>query len=824
MPFLWAGLLYGGCGGHGARFFWNKPVGPADILLLVVAFCPPQFLGVVTSLALAVLFYKRHGSILETACCAAAGGVQIVDGFYDPALSPLIAVLLNLLFGMLLSPRMGAAHFFSGLPVVCMLSLPKWIADDWLWRISIEWGCIRKCLSLVVPVARLPWKSNLKFDAEQALVDWGDSERYPRVRLDMRQQGLVATIGFWEDVVPAIKQRAPLAVPASVNLPSMVSVAPKLLSLIECAGGSPDALASLDSLQAITLAESVRRELGAVVSVADVLRCADAHELSTILQASRSEVSCPKPSGGEPDGAGAHRVFVMNFPRSPVDWCIRFGGPGHLDMAAFQRALDRLIQRHSALRTVESPDEAMREIMNIAAAIWQLWCTCVGRLAALFAPLAGGCLFACWPRTVQQSSSKARIVPKVPLASRLQEDSFKDQEDEEYVFVALREMNRDSLSSAITVRYPFDVSIVPVYRDAPEVPAGTSSAEVASMLPAANVTWYIYLSITHAYSDGASGQAVMTDLLKLYAEESELQPKKLDDEIPVEHLELLQRRLRRSLRGRLPGDDADPNDDVYHEIVCEDWGKRPGYTMRLYFREAVFSALRSAAADVIGCGVDVAWLAASVVSLFRLFPKTPCVRLVLKCACRDGPSEGQMVGFLSEQRVFPVHMAGPSMTVLDVVGEIMRVRQARSWRVPAPFEAGLCVYVNVVSQMTRGSLPLDCEHVVRENSPPPNGSWSAPAYSHLNLRLDQLSALAWDYRVFHWDEAWGWDWGTYFASVLGSAIADLVASPLSSVLSQDAAAVCNASSKRKTSKDVIYEGEATEPPWKAPRCDVPDAQ
>merc|ERR1719503_473209 len=139
------------------------------------------------------------------------------------------------------------------------------------------------------------------------------------------------------------------------------------------------------------------------------------------------------------------------------------------------------------------------------------------------------------------------------------------------------------------------------------------------------------------------------------------------------------------------------------------------------------------------------------------------------------------------------------MTLLDVVAQITRVRQARAWRAPAPFEAGLCIYVNVVSQMPGGSLPLDCQHVLRQQNVPPLKQWMTPAYSHINLRLDQLSAVEWDYRVFHWDQAWGWDWGTYFSCAVGSAIADLAASPLSPVLSQDASVACNASTKRKTS-------------------------
>ena len=51
--------------------------------------------------------------------------------------------------------------------------------------------------------------------------------------------------------------------------------------------------------------------------------------------------------------------------------CVRYGGPGHLDLDALQRASDRVVARHSALRTTQSRDEAMREAMDRAGAMWQ---------------------------------------------------------------------------------------------------------------------------------------------------------------------------------------------------------------------------------------------------------------------------------------------------------------------------------------------------------------------------------------------------------------------------------------------------------------------
>lgn len=58
--------------------------------------------------------------------------------------------------------------------------------------------------------------------------------------------------------------------------------------------------------------------------------------------------------------------------RGTQDWYVRYGGAEHLDLAALQRAVDRLVQRHSALRTTLSPDAAVREAMDRAAGMWQL--------------------------------------------------------------------------------------------------------------------------------------------------------------------------------------------------------------------------------------------------------------------------------------------------------------------------------------------------------------------------------------------------------------------------------------------------------------------
>merc|ERR1719401_445913 len=120
-----------------------------------------------------------------------------------------------------------------------------------------------------------------------------------------------------------------------------------------------------------------------------------------------------------------------------------------------------------------------------------------------------------------------------------------------------------------------------------------------------------------------------------------------------------------------------------------------------------------------------------------------------------------MVGFLSEQRTFVVDVGDPSTaTLLEVANTITAARKARAWRAPVPFEAGLCIYVNIVSAMTDG-LPSNYRQVIRPAGFPTKVFETA--YSHVNFRIDQQSADNWDFRIFHWDASWGWEWSESFA-------------------------------------------------------------
>merc|ERR1712183_126493 len=104
----------------------------------------------------------------------------------------------------------------------------------------------------------------------------------------------------------------------------------------------------------------------------------------------------------------------------------------------------------------------------------------------------------------------------------------------------------------------------------------------------------------------------------------------------------------------------------------------------------------------------------------------------------------------------------------------------RAWRAPEPFESGLCVYVNVVSAMVDG-LPPGFKHITKAIANQQQRR-NCPAYCHLNVRIDQLKADEWDFRIFHFDAAWGLDWSDHFALAVGASIHDMAVTPTAPLL------------------------------------------
>ncbi|CAE8603608.1 unnamed protein product, partial [Polarella glacialis] len=390
LPYLWAAFCYASILPKGHRY--DRHLGQADLLLFSAAVLPARFLCTALLGCCAVITWARHhdwgvsGSLLALSL---AGLVTVLLGPQPPMMTQLLwcvgcCAVLSALPGHARLDR----GFLLGLPASFYIVLPKWLGDDWLWRLRYggSWAqWLRQKVAGILVLAKRP-----EWDASW---DWKDNGRAAallkdsssNVRASHTHKGLSLTVDFWEDVRPirragSIQQI--LAASTSCEDPAAPAaeedpLASALAALVKRAGGNSSSLSTLDSLQAIVLAELIRKDLGLCVSVADVLRSADVTDLAARL------ASAPGTGGdkdllglGAPDASGAYRVFALQFPRHPVDWCLRYTGPGHVDVGALQRAVDRVVARHSALRTVETPDEPLREAMDKAAAVWQLSLGC----------------------------------------------------------------------------------------------------------------------------------------------------------------------------------------------------------------------------------------------------------------------------------------------------------------------------------------------------------------------------------------------------------------------------------------------------------------
>lgn len=763
LPYLWAALAYTPLlplptKRRTRAFYEGLSISPPEMLMLVTGLVPWNWICTLQVLACALLvFYRRE----KAQHALPFLGFALVMPWL-PFLAQLALCAGCVLLDVLL-PH-DDRYVLPSLPLCFYLVMPKWFSDEVRWY--LKRNRLRKLLYFWL-LPKPPWDSSWF---------WEDRDRSftilngcGTVRVAKANHGLSLTVEFAETV--PVLSRSGRSGPAV--RPSALEQESPLAGLVRRAGGDPSGGLRLDSLQGTVLAEMIRKELRRSISVADVLRSKDLLELQEKLQSCDCAKMEPEKEDSAVSPSSTYRLWMLQFPRHPVDWCLRYEAGRHLDVPAMQRAVDRLVARHSALRTSETPDEPLREIMDKAAAMWQLWRSCCGSSCYwryVRGPTASA-LFALWPRTVVHASGHVEV--KVPELEdgRVRRERWDWASHDQYIGGLLDDLLRPR-------RWPFEVAVAPLFYGQA---TGRNAIEAALAKPPSEVAWYIYCSITHAYSDGLCGQALFADLLRFY--EEELHGTLTPLEPAPEPLALLQRRLWRSFN-RDAAEQPEPNEDLYHESICDDWGKRSGMSRRIYFHANVTRTLRLAASNVFGCSTDLAWLTVIMCAMFRLFPQQQRMMLILKASCRDGPGEGQMVAFLSEARVFALDTGDPSSaTILEVHQQIQRVRLSRDWRAPEPFEFGLCVYVNIVSAMVN-SLPSGYRHVVRETSPP--SYWDSVAYSHLNLRIDQLRMDEWDFRIFHHDSAWGWDWPTSFAYHLGEVIRRMAMDPLSPLMEVEA--------------------------------------
>jgi len=576
------------------------------------------------------------------------------------------------------------------------------------------------------------------------------------------------------------------------NLNDNGVISSKLATIVEriCGGvGGDEALHVIDSMQAIQLSEALRQEFHKAVSVTDVLHCSSVNDLLDVVQRSNAKQLQLDTRGPDDTPKDQYRrVWLCGMgPRMcTVDWMVsRQDRTQHLDVAALQRAVDRLVQRHVSLRCRSAAELPMFHSTCNAASLWQLWCAggsgggCWTR--SRLGRLASHSIYAAWPRTtvLPGDAPESHVDLLLPTVGDVACDGWAANNDDERAFW---------VGNILLRRHPvredqfFQICAIPVFHVTSGATADGDAAVIAQALPPSAVRWYIYAVIDHGYCDGPTGLPLFADLLRLYAEESGEAVVGQLAGAPPDALHVLERRLVRSL-GPMP-DAEHPNDDIFHDgLVGLGWGS--GYTRFIRFESDMMGLLHYAARDLLGCSVDVAWLTCIGMAFLRMFPDLRRLDLFLIVTCRDKPAEETMIGYFSGRKNMPLEIGDPRrVQILGLCDMISTMRRQRTWRRPRPFEKFGAIEVNIVSMASSG-LPLGFEEVRCPRSAPRN--WERGVDSHMNLRLDQISRESWDFRLQSHRASWGAHWSTYYVQALGSAIVDMAVRPTGPIVPEVAA-------------------------------------
>mmetsp|Transcript_4609 Transcript_4609/g.10939 ORF Transcript_4609/g.10939 Transcript_4609/m.10939 type:complete len:1495 (-) Transcript_4609:56-4540(-) len=738
------------------------------------------------------------------------------------------ALMCGLAGAVLLRPSWLSAlvehvQFVRALPGLFWQIFPKYMSDD-LYEDSWEKASGNWLVAFINrTTAKCPppkWSGHLVFEAEESILDAGN--KWSQVKLLNLNDGseYLNSVGLkvrLEDAArdPLVtellsKPQPTAAAAASSSSQAAPSGEParqkseeelRLESLISrvCGGEGADALHGLDSMQAIQLSEAIRRELGKAIGVSEVLRCSELNDLLEAIQAASAvsasnsanrEAALQLAKQREQEEKQRHwRIWLCGLgPRTcTVDWMVqRQDSRQHLDLAAIQRAVDRLVARHAALRTQNASEQPMFDATYLAASLWQLYAAgAEGRrrswTRSILENIVRRSIFRAWPRSTVLSpdAPEAKVKVLTPTLGDLECCSTADSATQMAFWIGGCCLERRPQGET------FHVCVIPVFPVELDFDKEADAVEVALTKPACEVKWFIYAVLDHGYCDGPTGAPLFADLLRLYGEEAgELTKEELErmreseqGRRPTEALAKLQKRLERSLMPLPEG--HHPNEDIFHDgLVSNCW--RRGHQRFIRFDETIMKLLRIGATQNLGCSIDVAWLTVISAAFLRTFPKLRRLDLYLVVTCRDGPGEEAMIGYFSSRKLMPLEIGDPAeVSLLGLADSVATARKTRSWRRPGPYEKGSAIEVNMVSQASDG-LPLGFQEVRVARGAP--REWDRSGTSHMNLRLDQVGRDGWDFRLQSHDQTWGPNWSTYYAQSLGSVLVDIAVKPTGAIL------------------------------------------
>jgi len=773
---------------------WSLPRQWSRWLPLLLAAClPSSWLQVLGAAECSLLSWVREHDLYLTLGFSSITA-SLAAGLMPDSLTSIFGAQARLSAGLLGTVTAAMSikfpefiSFMAAAPGLFYQVLPKMLSDDFGWKIA-SWasklgsGRLHRLMSSLALPQRTP---EITFKPGNAIVDHGNV--WDRVFMEAHQGKNV-----WNSIGVTVKLQGdlvndPLLAPALNNSPpeNAKHVAGNNSSgfsaVVEriCGGRRHgDSLHGLDSLQAIQLAETVRREFKKPISVSDILKCGDVQELLDLVQ--RTHTAEPAQQNNvHADHATYKRIWLCGLGAGTcsVDWMVcRQTEEQHLNVDALQRAVDHLVARHSALRAQNSREAPMFDATYLGASLWQLWCSSGQEWTrSKIGHVASSSLYESWPRTtvLPACSPDAKINLLRPrLKNMTWDDKWGPAGDNEQAFWIGNTVLRENPPGS----HLFQICIIPVFKVTDTMAPECDAVDVALSLPPKDVTWYIYAVLDHGYCDGPAGLPLFADLLRLYAEETgECQSGQTTE--AGDALTVLENRLLQSLK---PLPDAEhSNDDIFHDDLG-DWGRRRGYTRFIRFDTHLMQILRFAASTHLGCSVDVAWLTVIAAAFLRMFPLMRRLDLYLVVTCRDRPNEELMIGYFSSRKLLPIEFGDArNLALLGLCDIISTARRLRTWRRPRPFERSEAIEVNIVSQVAEG-LPHRFKEVRCPRSAPRD--WSRGTAGFMNLRLDQVALDDWDFRLQSHDASWGPNWSTYYTQALGSVIVDMAMCPTGPVV------------------------------------------
>jgi len=449
-----------------------------------------------------------------------------------------------------------------------------------------------------------------------------------------------------------------------------------------------DQLLGIDSLRFTKLTSALLRDDGKQLPRDALKRCSTLGE----LLAEVASLSAVSESSSQEE---THPAWGMMW-RSHCIWtlnCDRI-----VTLPILRRAVEELVWRHTALRSVPIEPMPFFTAVQKALSILQLWrlgSTSSGFRSTLMAAASWG-LKKSWPRVRSTAVDIERVLKVLSLSSDVD---------------AARRAVRDYRIQEKWWEPPFEVTVAP-YRNADDSQQG--------ML--------INLDVTHMFSDGFCIVPLMTDLATLVSRaEQGLQP----DLPPLPNpLTVLHPRILRTIEGDDSLGDAVTPQPLERSKWCEDVA-----CIAAQMHPALVAEVKRAAIALVVTD-DILMLAALGITLAKLHGQM-CITIQTVAPQRDGPKDSLMVGLFSDNRWIDIRTEGLNHAGVALV--LHRLVKERLWRPPPAVGQGDVPFVNF--EWTDFEEHHGFAQIV--NSSRRETSLSSP----LKVAVDQPDRQSWQLRV-----------------------------------------------------------------------------